>query len=464
MFIKFVLSIGTTLCVALCASTIATITFAQADSSPGTVPSAPAASSAETRAVATAAAKLYEEASSYARKKYDELARRGAPFDPQLSEQIKQEQRDLAARSASQLAAQAGVTGDDLYYLGLLYNLAGKPDPALDALRRFLLATSAGEKAQAARLIIALQAAQKDQPEEAERVVADYLQHQPQSPNNRFILESSLGASYRRKKQLDQAALHALEAFRAVKMVDFKTADIRTRDTLLYSGGAALADVYLEMQKSNEAALAMEELRKLALKLPSANLYRLTARKLASIGHSISEKSINDAAAVANVNTSPAASPVATAPEIAVAEWIDQKPVTLLGLRGQVVLLDFWATWCGPCHEAFPKLRSWHQKYQDKGLTILGMTQFYGGIRGPAMKPKDELNMLRRFKKTYRLPYGFAVANTIETDARYGVTAIPTAVLIDRRGVVRFITVGARADESEELGAMIEKLINEPGK
>jgi thiol-disulfide isomerase/thioredoxin len=149
------------------------------------------------------------------------------------------------------------------------------------------------------------------------------------------------------------------------------------------------------------------------------------------------------------------------APELIATEWIDQKPVKLADLRGQVVLLDFWATWCGPCRYTFPKLRELHEKYKDKGLVVLGTTKYWGAVKGPPMSPKEELSYIKRFKKAERLPYGFVINDNDDNDLNYGVTAIPTAVLIDRRGVVRFISVGFSPTDNDTLALMVDKLLKE---
>src|SRR5712675_1594573 len=56
---------------------------------------------------------------------------------------------------------------------------------------------------------------------------------------------------------------------------------------------------------------------------------------------------------------------------------LNGKPTKLSDLKGKVVLLDFWAVWCGPCVATFPHLREWHQEYKDKGLEIVGLTRYY---------------------------------------------------------------------------------------
>lgn len=125
------------------------------------------------------------------------------------------------------------------------------------------------------------------------------------------------------------------------------------------------------------------------------------------------------------------------------------------------VLVDFWAPWCGPCRYTFPKLQRWHESYKDKGLVILGLTNYFGNVEGRKLTRVEELAYLRTFKKTNRLPYGFAVAETSANDLNYGVFSIPMSFLIDRRGHVRYIAMGASEPEIARLGKMLEKVMEE---
>jgi thiol-disulfide isomerase/thioredoxin len=149
-------------------------------------------------------------------------------------------------------------------------------------------------------------------------------------------------------------------------------------------------------------------------------------------------------------------------PEIVGTQWIDQKPVKLSELRGKVVLLDFWAHWCGPCRYTFPKLQRWYENYKDEGLVILGLTNYFGHAEGKSLTPPQELEYLREFKKKNRLPYGFVIADSRENDINYGAFSFPMSFLIDRRGRVRFIALGAHESETSELGKMIKQLLDEP--
>ncbi len=399
------------------------------------------------------AAQLFEDADSYTKKRFAEFEKRKMPYDQRLEEKIKQEQRDLAAQHATLLAARK-LEGQDVYYLGLLYNLARNFDAALGAMRRFLTEnkSATGEPAQDARSIIVIQAAKKGLLPEAEARLAEYAQNQPQVPDDRYALENWLVSGYFKNKDYEHALPHAQEMWKAARLAGKKKGPI-ARDTMLSEAATLLSETDLKLKKKDEAVAAVQELRALALSLPSGNLYKLAMRRLLQLDPTIDPFKLSDTPAEA------AAAP----PEILVDEWIDQKPTKLSDLRGQVVLLDFWAPWCGPCRVTFPRLQKWHQSYKDKGLVILGVTNFFGDAEGKELTRAQELDYLRTFKKTFRLPYGFAVADSEDNDRNYGISSIPTTFLIDRRGVVRFISIGSSEQENAALNKMIKKLIDEPG-
>jgi len=170
-------------------------------------------------------------------------------------------------------------------------------------------------------------------------------------------------------------------------------------------------------------------------------------------GSSFSEKKL-----MQKIESYEAASP---APEIAIVDWIGQEPTKFEQLRGKVVLLDFWATWCGPCIATFPRLRGLHKKYKDKGFVIVGVTELYGSGDGKPMSKLEELDYLNEFKRKYDLPYPFAIAEDGQDASKYGINAYPTTFLLDRKGVVRYIGVGAGGEEAENLESMINKIIRE---
>ena len=126
------------------------------------------------------------------------------------------------------------------------------------------------------------------------------------------------------------------------------------------------------------------------------------------------------------------------APEIEVARWINAEPKSLADLRGQVVLLEFWATWCKPCDEMFPKLTALHAEHAERGLNILALTRHYMAYGGSASAREDELAMIRQFVAARALPFPVGVAEDERLQALYGATGMPAVALIDRRGTVRY--------------------------
>jgi thiol-disulfide isomerase/thioredoxin len=397
------------------------------------------------------AAQLFEDADTYTQKKFAEFEKRKMPYDARIEDKIKQEQRDLAARHATVLAARK-LESKDVYYLGLLHNLARNFDAALEAMRRYLTEdkSATGEPAQNARAVIVIQAAKKGLLPEAEGRLAEYAKDQPQLADDRYVLENWMVSGYFKTKDYEHARPHAQELWKVARLASKKKGSF-ARDSMLNEAATLLSEADLKLKKKDEAVAAVQELRALALRLPSGNLYKLAMRRLLQVDPSIDPFKLSDA-------SSEAAAP----PEIRVDEWIDQKPAKLSDLRGQVVLLDFWAPWCGPCRVTFPRLQKWHESYKAKGLVILGVTNFLGHAEGKELTRAQELDYLRNFKKTFRLPYGFAVADSEDNDRNYAVSSIPTTFLIDRRGVVRFITIGSGEEESAAINKMIKKLLDEP--
>lgn len=162
------------------------------------------------------------------------------------------------------------------------------------------------------------------------------------------------------------------------------------------------------------------------------------------------------------------------APEFEPQSFVGMDSTTLAGLKGKVVLLDFWAVWCGPCIATFPHLRDWHDAYADKGFAILGMTSDQGfvwdetkelAVRGIDVSHEQELEMLASFRKHHNLRHGFVLTpKGGEYNKQLAVSGIPQAVLLDKQGVVRMIKVGSGAKNAKDLEEAIQKLLAEDTK
>ena len=401
------------------------------------------------------AREIFEDANGYLGRRYQEFNKKHQPYDPQLEAQVKREQHDLALKNAAILESRK-LQGDDRYFLGLLYHLAGDGDNALRTMGQFVKDQPESEKSQTARTVVVLYSVNKDKVADAVAVVEDYVKHQPQSPEDRYKMEFLLADAFLRAKNFSQMATHSEQMMVAAKKFTSEhKSEVAKRDDMFLKSAMMLSNSYDKTARKELAISMWQDLRRTAMQLPSGTLYKMATFRLATLAPAIDLRKISDELATGAVEGPP---------ELSGTQWIDQEPVKLAKLRGQVVLLDFWAPWCGPCRFTFPRLTLWHQAYKDKGLVILGVTKFYGHDDERQLTPGEELAYLREFKKQNRLPYGFIVDDTNTNDFNYGVFSIPMSFLIDRRGAIRFISVGAGESEIAELGKMIKKLIEEPAE
>ena len=127
-------------------------------------------------------------------------------------------------------------------------------------------------------------------------------------------------------------------------------------------------------------------------------------------------------------------------------------PVALEDFRGQVVLVDFWATWCPPCVAALPELDRLHRAYRDQGFTVLGVNQ----------EPGDEARV-RAFVTGRSLPFPVVVDSGGAARA-YGVHSLPTSFLLDREGTVRAMFRGVVSEPRlhREVRALVEGPLEHP--
>ncbi|UQA59257.1 TlpA disulfide reductase family protein [Polyangium aurulentum] len=125
-------------------------------------------------------------------------------------------------------------------------------------------------------------------------------------------------------------------------------------------------------------------------------------------------------------------------------------PANIGMLRGRVVLLDFWASWCGPCRAVAKDLSKLHTTYGAKGLSVVGLTS-------------DSVEVANKAAADLAMLYPVASDADNDTAALYGVRALPTMFVIDKKGVIREIFIGYGPGHAEAVEKLITTLLAEPG-
>ncbi len=138
--------------------------------------------------------------------------------------------------------------------------------------------------------------------------------------------------------------------------------------------------------------------------------------------------------------------------------YLGSKPAPLTALRGKLVVLFFWAHWCGDCKQEGPILGDIQKEYASKGLVVVAPTQHYGYVaRGEEAGPAEELKYIDLVRRTYYPNLLNAPAPVSEENFKnYGASTTPTLVIVDRRGIVRVYHPGVMT--LEELRAALNKI------
>lgn len=456
---------------------LAAFAFGQSGRAPQQNPSQPA----DERSVKA----MFDEVNGYNKAKFAEYEAKKLPYSERLRLQTEREQKQLAARYAAIAAARANSSGDDLYYTGLLNWIAENLDNTNEALKKFLASPEPpADRAQTARSIVAVIAAKQRRLDDAMASLAEYSKNTPVKLSDRVRMEGEISKAFFAAGKWPEAAEHAEAAYKAAKTVLLESGMTQRGLDETLDAGMLLFDSHRAAGNAKEADAALADLRKTGAAVASPSLFAYAADKLitymietgrkplametyleslAQAGRDLPNKPTQDDAARRIKKRERQYKLLGEpAPELAdVDKWIPGSPKTIQSLRGRVVILDFWATWCGPCFDAFPALSEWHRDLAAEGLTILGVTRYYGSGEGLPLDEAGEIEFLKRFKAKQGLPYDFAVAKGQTSQFLYAATGLPTVVLIDRKGVVRYIESGTNPTRVEELRQMTLRLMAE---
>lgn len=124
------------------------------------------------------------------------------------------------------------------------------------------------------------------------------------------------------------------------------------------------------------------------------------------------------------------------APEISAQYWLNSKPLSLKGLQGKIVVVEFWATWCGPCRKSIPHLIELSKKYGPQGVVFMGLSD----------EPREKVEPFAQ-----QLGMTYAVGGGSPSGEAYGVKGIPTAFVVDTTGTVIW--------EGHPMSALMEQAI-----
>jgi cytochrome c biogenesis protein CcmG, thiol:disulfide interchange protein DsbE len=114
---------------------------------------------------------------------------------------------------------------------------------------------------------------------------------------------------------------------------------------------------------------------------------------------------------------------------------LDGETVSLAGLKGKVVLINFWASWCAPCKTEMPAIQATYQAYQDQGLVVLAINE-------------EEINAARQFAQTAGLTFPLLADVSGDAFQLYQVQALPTSFFVDRQGKIASMVVGGPMAEA----------------
>lgn len=125
------------------------------------------------------------------------------------------------------------------------------------------------------------------------------------------------------------------------------------------------------------------------------------------------------------------------------------RKVDLEELRGKVVLVDFWASWCGPCRQELPVLESLHRRFASQGLVVVGISI-----------DRSEKKM-KRFLQSVPLSFRIVHDPSLRVASRYETSVMPSSYFIARDGKLRYVHEGFREEDAADIEARLRTLLAE---
>ncbi len=130
------------------------------------------------------------------------------------------------------------------------------------------------------------------------------------------------------------------------------------------------------------------------------------------------------------------------------AQWLDGKPFDMASEKGNVVLLNVWATWCGPCRYEIPELEKLHSKYASRGFKVIGVSLDEGGAGD-----------VKQFVSDHKISYPIALDPDGKLATIFNTSVIPTSVLVDRTGNIVWKQFGIVDMKDATLTAALESAL-----
>lgn len=237
--------------------------------------------------------------------------------------------------------------------------------------------------------------------------------------------------------KLNEAATELEKVVQAARATPYEI-EFATRIRL----GMTLADLYLALNRKEEAGSFLNEEAAFAERI--SQIMQATGTPPQKRSAMSGYLQVRDRATQIGLLNQPG-------PEINLSVWLSGEAASLSELRGRVIMLEFWATWCQPCQEMFPMLKSLHDEEAKNGLEIVAITRHYMAYGGTAEARNEELSLMRKMVSEHGVTFRVAVAEDEKLQATYGANGLPTVVLIDRKGLVQYAGPGGEDPALERI-------------